>query len=119
MDIKKKQRKVIRTAFTKVANELDNLLASQDQTEEDLRRIQVTWELIISKHDLLKSIDGEIYEALLEADATEDDLLADMESKVHEDSNIDLEDKIAYLIQATMQLGPATSGEFPRDGRKL
>ncbi|KAJ8951485.1 hypothetical protein NQ318_000180, partial [Aromia moschata] len=173
MDIKRKQRKVIRTAFTKVANELDNLLASQDRTEEDLRRIQVTWELIISKHDLLKSIDGEIYEALLEADATEDDLLADMEScdiyekkftdlrfrcdshlcidsksvapdrksvssevtngvtrrnfklpriefkkfdgnirdwlsfwsqfrKVDEDSNIDLEDKIAYLIQATV-----------------
>ncbi|KAJ8948594.1 hypothetical protein NQ318_007598 [Aromia moschata] len=146
MDIKKKQRKVIRTAFTKVANELNNLLASQDRTEEDLRLIQ--------------------------ADATEDDLLADMEScdiyektftdlrfrcdshlcidtklvapdrkcvsdqwcyetypgsslrnltvtsvigcpfahwlpwsqfkKVHEDSNINLEDNIAYWIQATV-----------------
>ncbi|KAJ8939439.1 hypothetical protein NQ318_010623 [Aromia moschata] len=55
MDIKKKQH---------------NLLASQDRIEEDLRFIQIIWELIISKHDLLKSIDGEIYEALLEADTT-------------------------------------------------
>ncbi|KAH1000549.1 hypothetical protein HUJ04_012856 [Dendroctonus ponderosae] len=63
MDLKRRQRKVLRTTFTKTAKELNDILSGPDRESNDLRQL-----------------DHEIYDILLNADASEDELLSEMES---------------------------------------
>lgn len=77
MEQNKKHRSVLRRAFTCGANELEALLSA---TPSDSRAIQVAWENLKVKFDDLKISDGVVYEVLLKADATEEELLAEMDS---------------------------------------
>ncbi|KAJ8977402.1 hypothetical protein NQ317_003183 [Molorchus minor] len=79
MEQNKKRRKVLRSAFTKHANDIEAILASSDRTADVLRSIQVSWELLAQKHDAMKAADSDIYEEFLAADASEEDLLTEME----------------------------------------
>lgn len=74
MEQQKKSRKVLRTSFTKVANELLDLLS---KTEVEHRLVQVSWNILQQKHENLKKLDEEIYNTMLVEDASEKDLLAE------------------------------------------
>ncbi|KAJ8977557.1 hypothetical protein NQ317_019132 [Molorchus minor] len=80
MDQRKKHRKVLRASFTKVANELEHSLSNP---EAERRLIQVSLNILQQKLENLKQADREIYDALLESDASEEDLLADIEGSDH------------------------------------
>ncbi|XP_023312063.1 uncharacterized protein LOC111692339 [Anoplophora glabripennis] len=71
LDRKKKSRAVVRGAFTRLGNELEQLLSAQTV---DLQKAKVTWELLREKCDDLKELDAHLYELLLD-DATEEELL--------------------------------------------
>lgn len=73
---KKKSRKVLRASFTKLANELDGLLAV---STSPVNEVQATFEVLNVKYDSLQSLDSEIYELLL-SDATELELESEMDS---------------------------------------
>ncbi|KAJ8973582.1 hypothetical protein NQ317_011836 [Molorchus minor] len=77
MEQKKKHRKVLRTTFTKSAKELDELLSTP---EGELRLIKVSLDILRQKIEDLKQVDSEIYNLLLDDDASEGDLLAEMEA---------------------------------------
>ena len=77
MDQKKKHCKVLRTTFTKFAKELDELLSMSGR---EVRLIKVSQDILQQKKDELKQVDSEIYNLLLDEDAREEDLLAEMES---------------------------------------
>lgn len=76
MDQRKKHRKVLRASFTKVANELEHSLSNP---EAERRLIQVSLNILQQKLENLKQADREVYDALMEEDASEEDLLADLE----------------------------------------
>ncbi|XP_018575220.1 uncharacterized protein LOC108914014 [Anoplophora glabripennis] len=71
LDRKKKSRAVVRGAFTRLGNELEQLLSAQTV---DLQKAKVTWELLRENCDDLKELDAHLYELLLD-DATEEELL--------------------------------------------
>lgn len=76
MDIKKKHRKVLRAAFSKKANDLQRLF---DDDPSNIPEIKVAWDIFQENYDALKVTDGVVYDLLLEEDASEEDLLMDME----------------------------------------
>ena len=73
---KKKNRKVLRASFTKTANELEVLLRGEPP---DVSAVEISWECLKPKFDVLRANDGEIYDCLLES-ATEEELVADLDS---------------------------------------
>ncbi|XP_050309972.1 uncharacterized protein LOC126745954 [Anthonomus grandis grandis] len=76
MEQQKKNRKVVRTSFTKVANELLDLLSKAGVEQ---RLVQVSWNILQQKHENLKKLDEEIYNSMLVEDASEKDLLTEAE----------------------------------------
>ncbi|KAH1008128.1 hypothetical protein HUJ05_008711 [Dendroctonus ponderosae] len=76
IETKKKCRKVIRSSFTRTANELEPLLLTT--VCEDTTR--VVWELLSGKHYELKVLDRKLFELLLE-NATEDELESELEGR--------------------------------------
>lgn len=79
MELSKKHRKVLRGVFTKAAKELDQLLTAPGESTDNLHKVQVCFELLMNKHIALKRADGEIYDALLAADFSEEDLSTELE----------------------------------------
>ncbi|KAG5892767.1 hypothetical protein JTB14_007983 [Gonioctena quinquepunctata] len=77
MEQTKKHRSVLRSAFTKKANELDQLITAE---VKDMQQIQVAWEILQQKYDALVVSESEVYGALLAQDASEEDLELEMES---------------------------------------
>ncbi|KAG5863273.1 hypothetical protein JTB14_027896 [Gonioctena quinquepunctata] len=77
MEQTKKHRSVLRSAFTKKANELDQLITAE---VKDMQQIQVAWEILQQKYDALVVSEGEVYESLLAQDASKEDLELEMES---------------------------------------
>lgn len=187
METIKKNRKVLRTLFTKNSKELEQLIAQKTELSD----IKVSCALLSEKSEKLKVLDEQLYALLLEP-ASEEDLLAEMEtcetynkifvslntkvldispydgddgpsnnsvisetgntnndrgkrkfklptiafktfdgnikdwlpfwsqfSKVHEDPDIDLNDKVEYLIQATVPSSRARQlvESFPAVGK--
>lgn len=78
MDNKKKHRKVLRTAFTKGARELEQHLATPDV---ETRLLKVSLKLLEQKMDAIKVVDEELYSLLLEEDVSEQELLTEMETR--------------------------------------
>lgn len=76
MEQQRKNRKVLRTSFTKVANELSDLLS---KGEVESRLVQVSWNILQQKHDSLKKPDETIFNTMLEEDVSEKDLLTETE----------------------------------------
>ncbi|KAG5869803.1 hypothetical protein JTB14_037538 [Gonioctena quinquepunctata] len=77
MEQTKKHRSVLRSAFTKKANELEQLITAE---VKDMQQIQVAWEILQQKYDALVVSESEVYESLLAQDASEEDLELEMES---------------------------------------
>ncbi|KAG5877324.1 hypothetical protein JTB14_017625 [Gonioctena quinquepunctata] len=77
MEQTKKHRSVLRSAFTKKANELEQLITAE---VKDMQQIQVAWEILQQKYDALVLSESEVYESLLAQDASEEDLEHEMES---------------------------------------
>ncbi|KAG5867106.1 hypothetical protein JTB14_009403 [Gonioctena quinquepunctata] len=77
MEQTKKHRSVLRSAFTKKANELDQLITAE---VKDMQQIQVAWEILQQKYDALVVSESKVYGALLAQDASEEDLELEMES---------------------------------------
>ncbi|KAG5892383.1 hypothetical protein JTB14_035996 [Gonioctena quinquepunctata] len=75
MDQQKKHRKVLRAAFTKNANELDELLSE----EIALQQVQVAWEVLLQKHENLLIANEEIYDTLLQENVSEEDLMLEID----------------------------------------
>ncbi|KAJ8957208.1 hypothetical protein NQ318_007770 [Aromia moschata] len=76
MESKKKHRKVLRSFVTKSLNEIDTLLTKSPIVSED---IEVAWECVKPKFDELCAINSEVYSLLLEAQASEEQLLLEVE----------------------------------------
>ncbi|KAG5888782.1 hypothetical protein JTB14_007058 [Gonioctena quinquepunctata] len=77
MEQYKRHRKVLRTAFSKIGNELEQLLTAE---RTDLQDIQVHWDLLEDKYGSLQDINKNVFDSLLESDAPEEELGAEMES---------------------------------------
>ncbi|KAG5883294.1 hypothetical protein JTB14_004388 [Gonioctena quinquepunctata] len=77
MEQYKRYRKVLRTAFLKIGNELEQLLTAE---RTDLQDIQVHWDLLGDKYGSLQDINRNVFDSLLESDAPEEELGAEMES---------------------------------------
>ncbi|KAG5874349.1 hypothetical protein JTB14_006553 [Gonioctena quinquepunctata] len=77
MEQYKRHRKVLRTAFSKIGNELEQLLTAE---RIDLQDIQVHWDLLEDKYESLQDINKNVFDSLLESDAPEEELGAEMES---------------------------------------
>lgn len=77
LETKKKNRKVLRTSFTKGANDLDGLLKAEKHVLSD---IEVSWECLKPKWDSLRACEQEVYGAMLEDEATtEEQLVAELD----------------------------------------
>ncbi|KAG5869805.1 hypothetical protein JTB14_037540 [Gonioctena quinquepunctata] len=77
MEQTKKHRSVLRSAFTKKANELEQLITVE---VKDMQQIQVAWGILQQKYDALVISESEVYESLLAQDASEEDLEFELES---------------------------------------
>ncbi|KAG5874518.1 hypothetical protein JTB14_007916 [Gonioctena quinquepunctata] len=77
MEQYKRHRKVLRVAFSKIGNELEQLLTAE---RTDLQDIQVHWDLLEDKYGSLQDINKNVFDSLLESDAPEEELGAEMES---------------------------------------
>ncbi|KAG5862450.1 hypothetical protein JTB14_012099 [Gonioctena quinquepunctata] len=77
MEQTEKHRSVLCSAFTKKANELDQLITAE---VKDMQQIQVAWEILQQKYDALVVSESEVYGSLLTQDASEEDLELEMES---------------------------------------
>ncbi|KAG5877057.1 hypothetical protein JTB14_003498 [Gonioctena quinquepunctata] len=77
MEQYKRHRKVLQTAFSKIGNELEQLLTAE---RTDLQDIQVHWDLLEDKYGSLQDINKNVFDSLLESDAPEEELGAKMES---------------------------------------
>ncbi|KAG5867805.1 hypothetical protein JTB14_011616 [Gonioctena quinquepunctata] len=73
-----RHRKVLRTAFSKIENELEQLLTAE---RTDLQDIQVHWDLLEDEYGSLQDINKNVFDSLLESDAPEEELGAEMESR--------------------------------------
>ncbi|KAJ8916390.1 hypothetical protein NQ315_014600 [Exocentrus adspersus] len=77
MESKQMQRKVTRALFTTGANNLDRILQA---VNPNLQEVQVYFELLINRHMELKQLDFDVYEGLLTANCSEEDLLEEKKS---------------------------------------
>ncbi|KAJ8912022.1 hypothetical protein NQ315_003559 [Exocentrus adspersus] len=80
MESKQMQRKVTRALFTTGANNLYRILQAVNPNLQD---VQVYFELLINRHmeaAELKQLDFDVYEGLLTANCSEEDLLEEKKS---------------------------------------
>lgn len=75
MDRLKKSRSVVRSTFTKVFHGLEDILKAEEQ---DVVKLQAQFEILESKHEELKGLDNQINEEMLASDATEEDMVIDI-----------------------------------------
>lgn len=75
MEQLKKSRKVLRSLFTKSANDMEELLVSGTAPLET----RVAFEMFSSKSEKLRALDEEIYSLLLEEDSTEEVMMSELE----------------------------------------
>lgn len=78
MEQLKKGRRILRATFTKTLNELERQLAS---TEPDECNVKMCLETLKEKFKSLHEVDEKIYEALWEEDASEEDLINEMNAR--------------------------------------
>ncbi|GLV33515.1 hypothetical protein CBL_20246, partial [Carabus blaptoides fortunei] len=71
MDKARKLRTVLRTAFTRVANQLESVLTMENL---DFIEIHSYLEMLDKKYEALQTVDKEILDLMLEDDSSEDDL---------------------------------------------
>ncbi|GLV40247.1 hypothetical protein CBL_07157 [Carabus blaptoides fortunei] len=71
MDKARKLRTVLRTAFTRVANQLESALTMENL---DFIEIHSYLEMLDKKYEILQTLDKEILDLMLEDDSSEDDL---------------------------------------------
>lgn len=71
MENKKRSRTVPRSSFTKLVNEMAELIGNDSL---DIDALTVTFDMLKSKLDELAILDTEIYELMLESDASDEDL---------------------------------------------
>ncbi|XP_050517597.1 uncharacterized protein LOC126892168 [Diabrotica virgifera virgifera] len=105
MDIKEKHRKVLRTTFSKAAKELEDLLKDQ---KGEVRQIKISLDLLRQKMDDLRRIDEEIYDLLLNEDASEQDLLKEIEDsdsyiRKFADLSTQFEERVQPRIAASVE----------------
>ncbi|XP_050512920.1 uncharacterized protein LOC126888607 [Diabrotica virgifera virgifera] len=105
MDNKEKHRKVLRTTFSKAAKELEDLLKDQ---KGEVRQIKISLDLLRQKMEDLRRIDEEIYDLLLNEDASEQDLLKEMEDsdsyiRQFADLSIQFEERVQPRIAASVE----------------
>ncbi|KAJ8963176.1 hypothetical protein NQ318_018641 [Aromia moschata] len=74
LETKKKSRKVLRSSFTRQANELEVLLNAETPVVES---VKVLWELLQSKHEELGILDHAVYDLMLDSAAE-----AELESEI-------------------------------------
>lgn len=122
MDHRKKHRKVLRASFTKVANEFEHLLSNP---KAERRLIQVSLNILQQKWESLKRADSEIYDALLEENASEEDLLADIEGSDHYERKYNIlsvrceEILRPQAVEVRPVLSGSGNGDFVQDKRKF
>ncbi|KAG5871813.1 hypothetical protein JTB14_013588 [Gonioctena quinquepunctata] len=63
--------------MTQIGNELEQVLTAE---ETDLQDIQVPWNLLEDEHGSLQDINKNVFHSLLESDAQEEELEAEMDS---------------------------------------
>ncbi|KAG5861140.1 hypothetical protein JTB14_010462 [Gonioctena quinquepunctata] len=76
IETSKKNRKVFRMCFTRAANELDGHLKQVPLVFGD---VEISWECLKPKWDSLSACDNEVYNSMLDGEATEEQLKAEME----------------------------------------
>ncbi|KAJ8940918.1 hypothetical protein NQ317_010177 [Molorchus minor] len=74
LEERKRLRKVLRMCFTKACTELEGLL---NEPQPNLEKIQVSNDVLLEKADELKNTSAEIFELMLAADTSEEDLAAE------------------------------------------
>ena len=79
LDILKKKRKVIRAAFARLCNTLEEVASRERPDEKGDSRILEDLELLREKADDLTKLDDEIMDLLLRADTREDELDKEMQ----------------------------------------
>jgi hypothetical protein len=79
MDMLKKKRKVMRAAFARLCNTLEEVTSRGRPDEKDDPRILADLELLREKADDLMKLDDEIMDLLLRADTREDELDKEMQ----------------------------------------
>nr|CAD7572519.1 unnamed protein product [Timema californicum] len=108
--------------FTKATNSLKALL---EMEEIDIIAIQGKYTLLEEKASLVHSFDQEIFQHLIETEATKEDQINE---EIDEDKELDHSDKYEYLIQATLPNSkardivdsfPATGENYPKAIQKL
>ncbi|KAJ8962702.1 hypothetical protein NQ318_001099 [Aromia moschata] len=77
LETKKKSRKVLRSSFTRQANELEVLLNAETPVVES---VKVLWELLQSKHEELGILDHAVYDLMLDS-AAEAELESEIEAR--------------------------------------
>ncbi|GLV46250.1 hypothetical protein CBL_12327 [Carabus blaptoides fortunei] len=82
MDKARKLRTVLRTAFTRVANQLESALTMENL---DFIEIHSYLEMLDKKYETLQTVDKEILDLMLEDDSSEDDLSNELKTS---DDNI-------------------------------
>jgi hypothetical protein len=74
MDILKKKRKVVRAAFGRLYNALNEAGSNWDPTNKDDSKVWADLELLREKADELAKLDEEIMNLLLQEEAGEEEL---------------------------------------------
>lgn len=109
MDQRKKHRKVLRSSFTKIAKELEELVSRPDAEK---RSIQVSLDLLQQKYENLQLVDTEVYDTLLQSDASEEDLLAEMEgSENYGRKHKELSVRCEEIFTPTVEVSAASIAE--------
>ena len=80
MDILKKKRKVVRTAFGRLYNTLNEAVSNWDPNNRDDSNIWADLELLWEKAGELVKLDEEVMNLLLQGDAVEEELDKEMQS---------------------------------------
>ncbi|KAJ8914422.1 hypothetical protein NQ315_017517 [Exocentrus adspersus] len=77
MEKKRKSRKVLRSSFTRAANDLEVLLNDE---LPDVDSTKVSWEILLTKRNELEALDSIVYDIMLE-NATEVELESEIEAR--------------------------------------
>jgi len=80
MDILKKKRKVVRTAFGRLYNALNEAVSNWDPDNRDDSKVWADLELLREKADELAKMDEEVMNLLLQEEAGEEELDKEMQS---------------------------------------
>ncbi|KAJ8909825.1 hypothetical protein NQ315_003703 [Exocentrus adspersus] len=77
MEQKRKSRKMLRSSFTRAANDLEVLLNGESS---DVDSTKVSWEILLTKRNELEALDSIVYDLMVE-NATEVELESEIEAR--------------------------------------